>query len=354
MGHITAGLSGGAVPYWVGVLLLGLVVVVYETVGGMRAVAWTDTVQGLMLVVGLTGLLIAVSPTPTHLAGLTEWIATESPEKVAVPGWDVCRNWFSTLVLIGFSAAVYPHAIQRIYAARDSAALKRSFSVMVFLPLVTTGSVFLVGILAIEQLAGAGPIEADQVLPLLLTQWSESSPVLYALSLLVIVAVVSAIMSTADSVLLSLSSILAKDILGTTVLHGADEARLTRTGKLVSWILVAAMVGIALNPRITLWGLTEVKMEILAQGGTALRTRSELGQAHDPRGADRYGDGHDRIRRTARDRPQRAVGHPRRGCRAACQSAGVRHAIDGRSQASPWCSNERSRVTLLLTMGIWN
>ena len=265
MGHITAGLSGGAVPYWVGVLLLALVVVVYETVGGMRAVAWTDTVQGLMLVVGLTGLLIAVSPTPTHLAGLTEWIATESPEKVAVPGWDVCRNWFSTLVLIGFSAAVYPHAIQRIYAARDGAALKRSFSVMVFLPLVTTGSVFLVGILAIEQLAGTGPIEADQVLPLLLTQWSESSPVLYALSLLVIVAAVSAIMSTADSVLLSLSSILAKDVLGTTILQGGDEAHLTQAGKFVSWILVAALAGIALNPRITLWGLTEVKMEILGQ-----------------------------------------------------------------------------------------
>ena len=265
MGHITAGLSGGAVPYWVGVLLLALVVVVYETVGGMRAVAWTDTVQGLMLVVGLTGLLIAVSPTPTHLAGLTEWIATESPEKVAGTGWDVCRNWFSTLVLIGFSAAVYPHAIQRIYAARDGAALKRSFSVMVFLPLVTTGSVFLVGILAIEQLAGAGPIEADQVLPLLLTQWSESSPVLYALSLLVIVAAVSAIMSTADSVLLSLSSILAKDVLGTTILQGGDEAHLTQAGKFVSWILVAALAGIALNPRITLWGLTEVKMEILGQ-----------------------------------------------------------------------------------------
>ena len=217
MGLITAGLSGGVVPYWVGVVLLTLVVLVYETVGGMRAVAWTDTLQGLMLVVGLTGLLLAASPTPTHLAAVTEWLATEAPEKVAVPGWDVCRNWMSTLVLIGFSGAVYPHAIQRIYAARDSAALKRSFSVMVFLPLVTTGSVFLVGVLAIEQLAGAGPIEPDQVLPLLLTQWGESSPILYALSLLVIVALVSAIMSTADSVLLSLSSILAKDVLSTTV-----------------------------------------------------------------------------------------------------------------------------------------
>ena len=134
MGHITAGLSGGAVPYWVGVVLLTLVVLVYETVGGMRAVAWTDALQGVMLAVGLTGLLVAAAPTPDHLAAVTTWIATQAPEKVSVPGWDVCRNWFSTLALIGFSGAVYPHAIQRIYAARDSTALKRSFSVMVFSP----------------------------------------------------------------------------------------------------------------------------------------------------------------------------------------------------------------------------
>ena len=67
MGHVTAGLSGGAVPYWVGVVLLTLVVIVYETVGGMRAVAWTDCVQGIMLLIGLVGLLLAVVPTPAHL-----------------------------------------------------------------------------------------------------------------------------------------------------------------------------------------------------------------------------------------------------------------------------------------------
>jgi SSS family solute:Na+ symporter len=72
-------------------------------------------------------------------------------------------------------------------------------------------------------------------------------------------------MSTADSVLLSLSSMLAKDVLGTTVLRGASEARLTRAGKRVSWVLIAGLVAVALNPRITLWGLTELKMEILAQ-----------------------------------------------------------------------------------------
>ncbi len=72
MGHITAGLSGGAVPYWVGLVLLTLVVLVYETVGGMRAIAWTDSLSGLMLVVGLTDLLVAASPTPTHFATVTQ------------------------------------------------------------------------------------------------------------------------------------------------------------------------------------------------------------------------------------------------------------------------------------------
>ena len=263
MGHVTEGLSGGAVPYWVGVVLLTLVVIIYETVGGMRAVAWTDCVQGIMLLVGLAGLLLAVVPTPIHLADLTTAIAATAPEKVAVPSWEVSRNWFSTIILIGFSGAVYPHAIQRIYAARDAATLKRAFSLMVFLPLVTTGVMCMVGILAIRDLPAAG--DADQVMPALLTAWSTRSLLLYGLTVLVITAVVAAVMSTADSVLLSLSSILAKDVVGTTLLEGASEERLTRAGKLLSWVVVAVLVVVALSPRVTLWGLTEIKMEILAQ-----------------------------------------------------------------------------------------
>ena len=102
-------------------------------------------------------------------------------------------------------------------------------------------------------------------MPLLLTAWSARSLALYCLSVVVITAVVAAIMSTADSVLLSLSSILAKDVLGQTLLRGASEARLTRVGKQLSWAVVAVLVVLALAPRTTLWGLTEIKMEILAQ-----------------------------------------------------------------------------------------
>ena len=263
MGHVTEGLSGGAVPYWVGVVLLTLVVIIYETIGGMRAVAWTDCLQGIMLLIGLTGLLAAVAPTPSHLAELTSTIAATAPEKVTVPSWEISRNWFSTILLIGFSGAVYPHAIQRIYAARNVRSLKRAFTAMVFLPLVTTGVMFMVGILAIGELTATG--EPDQVIPALLTIWAGRSFLLYCLSVVVITAIVAAVMSTADSVLLSLSSILAKDIVGTTLLRGASEERLTRVGKGLSWVIVGVLVFIALSPRVTLWVLTEIKMEILAQ-----------------------------------------------------------------------------------------
>jgi SSS family solute:Na+ symporter len=265
MGHVVAGLSGGAIPYWVGVVALTAVIVVYETMGGMRAVAWTDAAQGGLLLVGLGGVLAAVLPTPAHLGAVTEWIATAAPEKVAVPGWTLCVTWFSTLLLVGLSGSVYPHAIQRIYAARSTHALKRGVSTMAMMPLLTMVPLFLVGILSLPQLSGLEGVAADQVMPMMLAIWAGTSPWLYVGALAVMLAVVAAIMSTADSVLLTLSSIIAKDFMGKTVLKGATDARLTHAGKLISWGVIAVLVTIAVVPRITLWGLTELKMELLLQ-----------------------------------------------------------------------------------------
>lgn len=265
MGHVVAGLSGGAVPYWVGVVGLTAVILIYETLGGMRAVAWTDAVQGALIVVGLGGILAAIVPSPAHLAAITEWVAAAAPEKAAVPPWSMCITWGSTLLLIGLSGAVYPHAIQRIYAARSARALTRGVAAMACMPLVTMVPLFLIGIISLRELSALEGIAADQVMPLLLARWAGSSAWLYAASLAVMLAVVAAIMSTADSVLLTLSSIIAKDFMGKTVLKGAPDARLTRAGKVSSLAIVAALVAVALVPRVTLWGLIELKMEILIQ-----------------------------------------------------------------------------------------
>jgi SSS family solute:Na+ symporter/sodium/pantothenate symporter len=270
MGHMVAGFTGGAVPYWVGVVVLVLVIVIYETLGGLRAVAWTDCVQGALLLVGVVGLLFWAAPTPADWRSLTEWIGAHHPAKTAVPDPDVTFRWLSTVVLVGFSGAVYPQAIQRIYAAKSARTLKRSLQLMIFMPLVTIVPVVLTGLVGLKRFSGLEGIQADQVVPMLLRDFATESFASYAFSVLVLTGALAAIMSTADSVLLSLSSILAKDFLGKTLLRNAPEARLTRTGKLLSWAVTAGLAAIAISPRITLWRLIELKFELLIQVAPAI------------------------------------------------------------------------------------
>jgi len=261
MGHVTSQVTAGAVPFWLGVVGLAALILVYETLGGMRAVAWTDAVQGVLMLVGLALFLHWVVGDSGGLAVTTARVAALRPEAVAVPPVLEQVNWASTILLLGLASVVYPQAIQRIYAARDGASLRRAMALMSFMPLATTTVVFLIGVSAIPRLAGLGRLEADTVMPRLLALWAETGPLAAVLAIAVFVGALAAIMSTADSVLLSLSSIVAIDLLG----RSRHEDSTTRLGKRVAGAVMVLAVALALAPRLTLWRLIELKMELLIQ-----------------------------------------------------------------------------------------
>jgi SSS family solute:Na+ symporter/sodium/pantothenate symporter len=261
MGVVASQVTGEVIPYWVGVVGLAAVILVYETLGGMRAVAWTDAAQGLLMLVGLGALLTWLLGDAGGVAETTRRIAAIRPEAIRVPDGRECANWASTLVLLGLASVVYPQAIQRIYAARTGATLRRSLALMSFMPLATTLVVTLIGLAAIPRFAGLGTVESDAVMPLLLGEWAAGGSVQAGLAVLVFVGALAAIMSTADSVLLSLGSLIAEDLLG---LPGRDP-RTTAVGKRAAALIIGGAVAVALLPRVTLWRLIELKMELLIQ-----------------------------------------------------------------------------------------
>lgn len=265
MGHITNGITGGKIPYEAGVVFLALVVILYETLGGMRAVAWTDVIQGIMLFAGIFGLLITVMPGKNEMAQIGQWLTENAPEKVNIPGPSFRLYWASTVIMIGLAGSVYPQVIQRIYAARSAAVLRKSLGAMVFMPLLTVVVLFLLGFISIPHFQNHPEVANDEVLPEMLRVWGQQSDFTFFMTILVLLGLLAAIMSTADSVLLSLSSIIAKDILGKSILRDRDDAVLTRVGKIFSWVIMFMMVLIAMQPHITLWGLIELKMQILVQ-----------------------------------------------------------------------------------------
>ncbi len=261
MGLVTSQVTGGIVPYPAGVAGLAALILLYESVGGMRAVAWTDAGQGVLMLAGLTALLLWLVRDAGGAGAITDAIAAVRPDAVAVPPRREQVNWASTLVLLGVASVVYPQAIQRVFAARSARALRRSLSLMSFMPLATTLVVTLIGLAAIPRFDALGGVAADTVTPRLLHAWAAEGPGSAALAVLVFLGALAAIMSTADSVLLSLGSVLAQDLLG----GERRDPRTTARGKALAAVSIAGATALALAPRLSLWRLIELKMELLIQ-----------------------------------------------------------------------------------------
>ena len=85
MGYVASIVTGGAIPYWAGVVGLAALILFYETRGGMRAVAWTDAAQGILMLAGLGALLFWLLEDAGGLIGITTSVARARPEAVAVP-----------------------------------------------------------------------------------------------------------------------------------------------------------------------------------------------------------------------------------------------------------------------------
>ncbi|MCP4024850.1 MAG: sodium:solute symporter family protein, partial [Sphingomonas sp.] len=97
MGHVASVVTGGAVRYEFGVAGLAIFILFYETRGGMRAVAWTDAVQGILMFVGLGALLSWILSGAGGLEAVTRAVAEQRPAAIAVPDARTCASWFSTI-----------------------------------------------------------------------------------------------------------------------------------------------------------------------------------------------------------------------------------------------------------------
>jgi SSS family solute:Na+ symporter/sodium/pantothenate symporter len=255
----------GLTSYQTGVLLLAFVIVLYETIGGMRAVAWTDTVQGGLMFVAILGLSFYLLSGDVQLSTLPQRVMDIDPGKVLPPSPEKCRTWVGMLVLFFFGGAMYPQGIQRLYAAKSMQTLKRSLAVLVFLPLGLVLFTLMMGVLAIPQFPALDGIQSDKVMTLMLNEIATKGAFFEITVSILLLGALAAIMSTADSVLLSLSSIFVKDFYAKTARVPKSDEQLLTMGKIFSWVVAAVVVAIALSPRVTLFRLLEIKFEFLIQ-----------------------------------------------------------------------------------------
>ena len=265
LGKLAEVVSGGRVDFNVAVLLLAAVMLAYETMGGMRSVAWTDVTQGVILLLSLGLIAFALF---VHLGGpasVAEELEVVRPDIWQSPDMKQNITWLSSALLFFFGISMYPHAIQRIYAARDENTLRRSLQVMAFMPLVTTLILVLLGVMAIAILPGLKGAESDKTTLLMVGRLVEDIPALVIMGPLLVAAVIAATMSTIDSALLAISSMVSNDLYR-IARPDVSSARLTSVGKITSFIVMVIVVVLTiLLQDQTIWRLLEIKLEVLAQ-----------------------------------------------------------------------------------------
>lgn len=268
MGHVIEELSGHRIGFMNGVILLVVVMLIYESLGGMRSVAWTDVVQGLLLLAGCSCILYLLLTTKGGLPAAAEAVQQRVPERLETPDAAGIRAWVSNILLLGFGVAVYPHAIQRVFAAKSLKTLKISLAGMAFMPFATTLLAFFVGFLALSRFPDLSTFESDRVTLYMLMDVAAAHAFVYWLVVLVFVALVAAIMSTSDSALLSLQSMITKDIYKAYIRPEASPRHLLWVGKAFGWVLMAVLVASAWlseHTQSSIWLLILLKLEFMVQ-----------------------------------------------------------------------------------------
>ncbi len=232
-GHVLSAASG--VDVEVTIAVAAVVVIAYTTVGGLLAVAWTDLVQGVALVIGLIALAIgvlvtlgpgavqAIDPDLLRLFGGGERPLLEIVEAWAIP-------------VIGSLTAA--ELVTRVIAARSPAVARGSTiaggGAYALVGIIPVG----IGLLAVGVMPGLA--EPEQVLPLMAETYLPT--VLY---ILFVGALVSAILSTVDSALLVAGSLTSHNLV-VPLLGGLSERAKVRMARgavallgLVAWYMAA-------------------------------------------------------------------------------------------------------------------
>lgn len=256
VGLLVEGVTGGDISFAMGIIGLCLIMAIYESLGGMRSVVWTDIIQGVILMCGCWWVFSLVMTQPEMGIISVEQLIDRSVQ------FDRWQTFLSLVVLISVGAAVYPQALQRIYVAKNIRTLKQSYILMFFMPMVILGPLILVSISAQQWLTPLTGADTDRVVVFVINQLVALNPGLSLIFVVYIGAAIAAIMSTIDSALLAMGSIITNDLFGG---GKRSEQSLHSLGRQLTWVLMMIMALLAIFLPQSIWALMVFKFELLIQ-----------------------------------------------------------------------------------------
>jgi SSS family solute:Na+ symporter len=227
------------------VWIIGLIGAVYSTIGGLKAIAWADLVQGLALLAG--GLLVFVLG--LNAIGGWEKFATFNADQLhmILPASNKDLPWTGIVsgmwIVIIYYCGLNQFIVQRNLAARS---LKDGQLGMIFagaLWLLVPFAIVMPGLMARQLYGDQIGDKSDQAFPTLIKQLIQPG-----VRGLIYAAIAGAVTSTLASLLNSASTIGTMDVYRRLLNPTATQSRLVWLGRVLT--VVCVLIGCILAPQL--------------------------------------------------------------------------------------------------------
>ncbi len=265
---------GAAIPYGFWAVTMAVLTAVYVILGGYKATAINDFIQGVVMLFGISAVVCLVVYHQGGLAAAVDKLAAVSPnaDDLANRGKELYANfkpgdfasWFGpaplsllgVVVLTSLGTWGLPQMVSKFYSITDESAIRRGTIIStLFAVVVAGGSYFLGGFGRLYLDTAFNPAKGrfafDAIVPQMLSGLPE------ALMALVMLLVLSASMSTLASLVLTSSSTMTLDLIyrdkkseGDEVVNGqiddAVAAQIERRKVVVMRVLIVFFIVISL------------------------------------------------------------------------------------------------------------
>lgn len=237
--------------YTTGVLVGAAIVVFYTTVGGFRAVAYSDVLQGLLMFLCLLVLpIVGIAAAGGWTAMLATLRAEDAQLLDVMGGAGMSAAGVASVagfLAIGLAFLGSPQLLTRFMAARDVREIPRGAVIAIVCIIVFDVGAVLAGMSGRALFPGLA--DPETIYPLM---GAELFPAVFTGIFLVVV--LAAMMSTTDSLLILASSAVVRDVLQQVARVDMTDRRLARVGKATTVVIGAGALALALTEaRLIFW-----------------------------------------------------------------------------------------------------
>ncbi len=209
---------GFGIPYQYCVVIMAVLTAVYVILGGYKATAMNDFVQGIIMLFGIVVVIAAVLHSQGGLTTAVEKMAAlPSDDNPAVNGQ--LASWFGpdpwnllgVVILTSLGTWGLPQMVGKFYSITDEQAIRRGTIISTLFAFVVAGGCYFLGgfgrLFGMPPVLPNGKLAFDSIVPSMLVTLPD------AIIALVVLLVLSASMSTLASLVLTSSSTMTLDLI---------------------------------------------------------------------------------------------------------------------------------------------